>query len=402
MSGTYYYLVDGTEQGPFSRAAIESLLKSGRLTGALFRTEDATWCTPEEMGFDQPPQGSPASVTDAYGFPTKDPDPRSPTSSRTSTVPPRTGSSAALGIGLALLAAVVGGGFWYTSSGTSATPAGTSNPQSDRSDRSDRIVSTVDSMFTGSGEATLCSTNGCNHKIEWANGFGQLVIIGVGPIGGGVLRSFGSVESKCATFETGERNITHAGLCIATRDTKYRNSKMPGNISAGETYGTLDLGGVQTDYRIQGASAPADNGAPIAHERSSQSGASAAEERGSQELEEAEVPPLRNQDQAAARLPDASVAPEAIFVDAVALTMSPPAYPEAEKEGEVEGSTLLTVEIDVDGTVSNVEVKRSSRNRNFDRAAIAAAMEWTFSPATLNGVPVHTTSTIPVDFNITR
>ena len=38
MDDQYYYLLDGKEQGPFSKAAIQSLVANGALASALFRT----------------------------------------------------------------------------------------------------------------------------------------------------------------------------------------------------------------------------------------------------------------------------------------------------------------------------------------------------------------------------
>ena len=45
----YYYLLDGKEHGPFSRAAIESLVDKGRMEEALFKTKsDHVWQTARE------------------------------------------------------------------------------------------------------------------------------------------------------------------------------------------------------------------------------------------------------------------------------------------------------------------------------------------------------------------
>ena len=77
MDERYYYLLDGTEQGPFSRAAMESLLVSGGLTGALIRPgSDATWQVPSELGFQEPTEARSAinaarSDRDIYGLPIK-------------------------------------------------------------------------------------------------------------------------------------------------------------------------------------------------------------------------------------------------------------------------------------------------------------------------------------------
>lgn len=51
MSDQYYYLLDGKEHGPFSRAAIEQLMSSGKVDGALLKSSsDKTWRAPDEIG----------------------------------------------------------------------------------------------------------------------------------------------------------------------------------------------------------------------------------------------------------------------------------------------------------------------------------------------------------------
>ena len=76
MDDQYYYLLDGKEQGPFSRAAIDSLAANGALASALLRTgSDPTWRTAEEIGLSsikasEAPKPKPA--VDKYGFPIKE------------------------------------------------------------------------------------------------------------------------------------------------------------------------------------------------------------------------------------------------------------------------------------------------------------------------------------------
>lgn len=51
MSNQYYYLLEGIEHGPFSRAAIERVLTPAQLQDAFLRTDaDATWRTSDEIG----------------------------------------------------------------------------------------------------------------------------------------------------------------------------------------------------------------------------------------------------------------------------------------------------------------------------------------------------------------
>lgn len=59
-------------------------------------------------------------------------------------------------------------------------------------------------------------------------------------------------------------------------------------------------------------------------------------------------------------------------------------YPaEAKKQG-LEGEVVLVLDIDVNGTVTNATVSRGAGN-GFDEAAVAAAKQFTFSPATRGG-----------------
>lgn len=57
----------------------------------------------------------------------------------------------------------------------------------------------------------------------------------------------------------------------------------------------------------------------------------------------------------------------------------------------------VEVEVGPDGNVISVSLVQSSGDTNVDEAALAAAKESMYAPATLNGLPVHGTCT--VDFN---
>jgi TonB family protein len=54
----------------------------------------------------------------------------------------------------------------------------------------------------------------------------------------------------------------------------------------------------------------------------------------------------------------------------------------------------VEVEIGPDGDVISVQLVQSSGDTNFDDAALAAAKQSVYAPATLNGLPVHGTLTI--------
>lgn len=86
--------------------------------------------------------------------------------------------------------------------------------------------------------------------------------------------------------------------------------------------------------------------------------------------------------------------------DAEPATQVQPTYPAAALRVREEGTVLLRVEVDATGRPVSVEVQRSSRSRDLDRAARDAVQQWTFEPAIRDGRPVPSTVTVPVDFSI--
>jgi len=82
------------------------------------------------------------------------------------------------------------------------------------------------------------------------------------------------------------------------------------------------------------------------------------------------------------------------------LTRPRPDYPVAALRARSEGTVLLRVEVDARGRPAAVEIERSSRSRDLDRAARDAVLQWTFDPAIEDGRPVASTVTVPVDFRV--
>ena len=80
--------------------------------------------------------------------------------------------------------------------------------------------------------------------------------------------------------------------------------------------------------------------------------------------------------------------------------MNPPKYPPEEQRRGVQGTTVLIVSIDANGGVLDVEVEKSSGNRNLDRAAVAAARRWKFNPETRDGRKIASRVRVPVDFTL--
>ncbi|KRD39903.1 hypothetical protein ASE35_06190 [Lysobacter sp. Root916] len=73
-------------------------------------------------------------------------------------------------------------------------------------------------------------------------------------------------------------------------------------------------------------------------------------------------------------------------------------YPDAEACMRISGTTTLVVTIGAEGDVLDVGIEHSSRNRNLDRAAFAAARETRWTPEIFNGQATPSRARIPVDF----
>lgn len=77
-----------------------------------------------------------------------------------------------------------------------------------------------------------------------------------------------------------------------------------------------------------------------------------------------------------------------------------PAYPEIARRQGVEGTVILSVKVLVDGRTGEVSVKRSSGDPLLDEAAVTAARDWRFLPATQGSKPVDAWVDVPVKFEL--
>ena len=86
------------------------------------------------------------------------------------------------------------------------------------------------------------------------------------------------------------------------------------------------------------------------------------------------------------------------FVREIVLPDCPP--PHFALAHSMGGAVMLRIDIDARGVPTDVQVVERSgdRDRAFDRAAIEAARQWRFQPATRNGEPVAATVQLPVEF----
>src|SRR3546814_5750842 len=87
-------------------------------------------------------------------------------------------------------------------------------------------------------------------------------------------------------------------------------------------------------------------------------------------------------------------------VDISSKNMNPPSYPPAAVRAGIEGTVILIIDVDANGNVVDVSVERSSRNRDLDRAAIAAARKWRFNPSVVNGQKAAGRVRVPEDFTL--
>jgi iron complex outermembrane receptor protein len=81
----------------------------------------------------------------------------------------------------------------------------------------------------------------------------------------------------------------------------------------------------------------------------------------------------------------------------VVLTHVDAVYPESALRERRHGDVVLALTVDVDGHVSKVDVLESGGNA-LDEAAIVAARQWTFSPATREGRPLASRIRVPFHF----
>jgi TonB family protein len=78
----------------------------------------------------------------------------------------------------------------------------------------------------------------------------------------------------------------------------------------------------------------------------------------------------------------------------------PPEYPRASRLGGEQGRVTLLVHVDMDGRVTDAAVLGSSGHEALDRAAETAVRRWQFEPATQQGRPVLSTTTVSITFRL--
>lgn len=77
-----------------------------------------------------------------------------------------------------------------------------------------------------------------------------------------------------------------------------------------------------------------------------------------------------------------------------------PDYPLPSLRRREEGTVLLNVLVQTDGTPATISLNRSCGHPLLDRAALDAVHRWTFEPARAAGVPVSSLVVVPVRFSL--
>lgn len=83
------------------------------------------------------------------------------------------------------------------------------------------------------------------------------------------------------------------------------------------------------------------------------------------------------------------------------VSMPTPRYPELARQAGIEGTTVVQMLVDIDGSVRDVKIIKSSGNQMLDQAAVAAAMQSKFTPAKQRDKFVRVWVSRPIRFQLT-
>jgi len=101
---------------------------------------------------------------------------------------------------------------------------------------------------------------------------------------------------------------------------------------------------------------------------------------------------------------DSAELAEAVFADFDAppapVHQASPRYPDTARREGLSGTAHVSLVVDETGGIRSVEIARSSGHADLDEAALAAAREWTFEPATRDGKPVPAKIVVPFEFKL--
>lgn len=80
------------------------------------------------------------------------------------------------------------------------------------------------------------------------------------------------------------------------------------------------------------------------------------------------------------------------------VAIVPPRYPMESRRGKEQGTVVLTVVLNTDGSVADVHIAQSSGHRRLDRAALEAVRKWRWSPTIRGGEPVMVQGMVDIPF----
>jgi protein TonB len=81
------------------------------------------------------------------------------------------------------------------------------------------------------------------------------------------------------------------------------------------------------------------------------------------------------------------------------LSKAEPVYTDEARDAKIEGTVVLSLEIDSDGLAQNIQVVRSL-DGGLDQSAITAVQLWRFKPSEKNGKPVRVMAKIEITFRL--
>jgi protein TonB len=84
-------------------------------------------------------------------------------------------------------------------------------------------------------------------------------------------------------------------------------------------------------------------------------------------------------------------------------TRALPRYPDLARRAGLQGTVILLVVVEKDGTVGTIEIIKSPDQRwGFDLSAIDAVKRWRYQPALMNGSPVAAYIQVMIEFTLAR
>lgn len=98
--------------------------------------------------------------------------------------------------------------------------------------------------------------------------------------------------------------------------------------------------------------------------------------------------------------PSAPAARTSASIASYAATNRKPPYPRLSRSSGEQGTVVLKVLVQADGTVGALEIARSSGYPLLDQSATSTVRTWRFNPATVDGRPVSEWYQIPIPFTL--